>query len=206
VAKAKLEKHASAGRPRDPKTDEDILAAAIAVFRDHGAEGASLQQIAKRAGVATTTLYRRWSSKEELLVDALAFVRRAEEQPIGDYGAMNYETLLWVLTEMTPDTAGRSDIGKLVARLIGSVRSHPKLMESYWTTHLQPRRDAFNRSLAKMRDNGSLPAHSDPEIVQDMLTGALLYRFLVQPGRHTIEERRDYCRRLLKQIGFAKGR
>lgn len=204
MAAKRVKRAAGAGRPRDPKTDEDILHAAVEVFRDHGAEGASLQEIAKRAGVATTTLYRRWSSKEDLLVDALAFVRKAEEQPIGDYGAMTYETLLWVLTEMTPEAAGRSDLGKLVARLIGSVRSHPKLMETYWKTHLAPRREAFNRSLAAMRDNGALPVHSDPEIVQDMLTGALLYRFLVQPGKHTIEERRDYCRRLLKQIGFAK--
>jgi hypothetical protein len=106
------------------------------------------------------------------------------------------------MTEMTPGALGRSDLGKLVARLIGSVRSNPKLMETYWKTHLLPRRLAFNQSLAHMRDAGALPPHSDPEIVQDMIVGALLYRFLVQPGKHNAEERLAYCRRLLQQIRF----
>jgi AcrR family transcriptional regulator len=189
------------GRPRDPKADEKILRAAIELFSEHGEEGTGMHEIAKRAGVAATTLYRRWSSKEELLVDAFALVRR-EEEPSGSYEAVSYEMLLRVMTEVVPSATRRLDLGKLVARLIGSVRSNPKLMEAYWKAHLLPRRVAFNRSLEQMRDNGNLPAHTDPEIVQDMLVGALLYRFLVQPGKHSIEERLDYSRRLLRQIGF----
>jgi AcrR family transcriptional regulator len=195
------------GRPRDPKADEKILRAAIEIFSESGEEGTGMHEIAKRADVAVTTLYRRWASKEDLLVDAFAMVRGAEEQPVGPYEAMSYEMLLGVMTDVVPTATGRLDLGKLVARLIGTVRSNPKLMETYWNTHLLPRRNAFNRSLEAMRNKGHLPPHSDPEIVQDMLVGALLYRFLVQPGKHTTQERLDYSRRLLRQIGFtATGR
>jgi AcrR family transcriptional regulator len=98
----------------------------------------------KRADVATTTLYRRWSSKEQLLIDAFAWLRAAEEAPMGACDHMSTDQLAWVMTEMTPDALGRSDLDKLVARLIGSVRSNPKLMEAYWKTHLLPRRKAFS--------------------------------------------------------------
>ena len=189
------------GRPRDPKTDEAILQAAIELFSEHGAKGVTMQDIAKRAGVAATTLYRRWSSKERLLVDALAAVRTREEEPIGAYDAVTYDQLLSIMTELTPTVLGRSDLGKLVAQLIGSVRSTPELMEAYWNAHLLPRRRQFNRGLKRLQQQGFLPPHTDPEIVQDMLVGALLYRFLIQPGRTTQTMRRRYCERLLKQLG-----
>ena len=161
-----------------------------------------MQEIAKRAGVAVTTLYRRWSSKERLLVDALAGVRGTEEEPIGAYDQLTYEGLVAIMTHVAPRALGRPDLGKLVARLIGSVRSTPELMETYWKTHLAPRRRQFNLSLERMREQGSLPADADPDIVQDMLVGALLYRFLVQPGHASETERRRYCERLLTHLGF----
>lgn len=199
--KAKTSTGPGPGRPRDPKTDEDILRAAIELFSEHGVEGTTLQEIAKRAGVAATTLYRRWSSKEALLVDAFGQLRSREEH-VEDYGKLSYDQLLWIMTEMTPESAGRADLGKLVARLIGSVRSHPELMRAYWDAHLAPRRKAFSKSLARMREEGRVPAHTDPDVLQDILAGALLYRFLVQPGKSTAQDRRAYSLKLLRQLGF----
>ena len=59
------------GRPRDPDIDTAILRAAFELFVERGIDGASIEQIAKRAGVGKLTVYRRWSSKEELLAQAI---------------------------------------------------------------------------------------------------------------------------------------
>jgi AcrR family transcriptional regulator len=48
---------------------------ALELFVERGVEGANFEQIAKRAGVAKVTIYRRWSSKEELLTQAIEQAR-----------------------------------------------------------------------------------------------------------------------------------
>ena len=60
------------GRPRSQTADLAILRAALKVFIESGVESASMEQIADNAGVARTTLYRRWSSKEALIAKAIA--------------------------------------------------------------------------------------------------------------------------------------
>ncbi len=63
------------GRPRRSGVSAQVLAATRALIRDRGYAGASVDQIAAAAGVAKTTVYRRWPTKTELaaaaLVDAL---------------------------------------------------------------------------------------------------------------------------------------
>jgi len=57
------------GRPRDPRIDKAVLNAAAAVFRERGFHSASIMEIARRAGVGTPAVYRRWPSKEQLAAD-----------------------------------------------------------------------------------------------------------------------------------------
>lgn len=59
------------GRPREAATDRAILQAALDLFIERGVEGASIEQIAKNAGVGKPTIYRRWSGKEELIAAAM---------------------------------------------------------------------------------------------------------------------------------------
>ncbi|MDQ7993334.1 MAG: TetR/AcrR family transcriptional regulator [Propionicimonas sp.] len=60
---------ASRGRPTDPRLDEALIAAAIAVLGDQGFGGFTTSAVARRAGASTASLYRRWTSKHALLAD-----------------------------------------------------------------------------------------------------------------------------------------
>jgi AcrR family transcriptional regulator len=68
----------SRGRPRDPDTDRAILHAAFDLFVERGVDGASMEQIARPAGVGKLTVYRRWS-KEERLAQAIEAVFQERE-------------------------------------------------------------------------------------------------------------------------------
>jgi len=57
--------------------DQAILRAALELFIEQGIVGASIERIAKRAGVAKTSVYRRWSSREALLAQAIEVARNA---------------------------------------------------------------------------------------------------------------------------------
>ncbi|MBB3665129.1 MULTISPECIES: TetR/AcrR family transcriptional regulator [Prauserella salsuginis group] len=64
--------HASTGRPRDPEVDRRIALAAVAVFGEAGWAGFSVESVARQAGVGKASIYLRWETKEQLLLDALA--------------------------------------------------------------------------------------------------------------------------------------
>ena len=130
---AETAKKRAPGRPRSQAAEEAILKAALALFLDYGVEGASIERIAKKAGVGKTTIYRRWSSKEELLAQAMGRVRENAERDMGvtdfrDFAAMPLGRTLRFMMEAGAELMASPENRKLLARLIGSVQSHPRLM------------------------------------------------------------------------------
>src|SRR3954467_1668973 len=59
------------GRPRDPRVDEAVRRAALELLVEDGYQATSIQAIARRAGVSAPSIYRRWSSKAELIEAAV---------------------------------------------------------------------------------------------------------------------------------------
>ncbi|TPG19308.1 TetR/AcrR family transcriptional regulator [Pedococcus bigeumensis] len=74
------------GRPREEATEQAITAAARQVLADKGVARMSMEHVAAKAGVAKSTLYRRWPSKIELAVHAVA--ASFDEIEIGDQGSL----------------------------------------------------------------------------------------------------------------------
>jgi AcrR family transcriptional regulator len=60
------------GRPRDASVDAAIVQAVLEVLNEVGLAAMSMDAVAARAGVGKATIYRRWSSKEEMVIDAIA--------------------------------------------------------------------------------------------------------------------------------------
>src|SRR2546421_3320565 len=103
---------ATRGRPRSVEADAAIREATVDLLAQEGYAGLTMSGVAQRAGVSTATLYRRWHSKLELVIDVLAM--RAEESPVPDTGTLEGDcrTLLGTLvdkartTQTTPIMAG----------------------------------------------------------------------------------------------------
>ena len=62
---------ARVGRPRSAEADDAILDAALDQFCDYGYDGLSVERVAAGAGVAKTTIYRRWANAADLALDAM---------------------------------------------------------------------------------------------------------------------------------------
>ncbi|WP_240353176.1 TetR/AcrR family transcriptional regulator [Cohnella algarum] len=71
------------GRPRSREVHERILDAAIASLAETGVEKLSIEAVAQRAGVGKTSIYRRWSRKEDLVADALERLKPRSERRRG---------------------------------------------------------------------------------------------------------------------------
>jgi AcrR family transcriptional regulator len=189
------------GRPRSPAADKAILCAALRLFIEQGVDGASVEQIAENAGVARTTIYRRWSSKEALLAEAIAVARGApERKAIGNRVALGSSARR--LVDELAETLTAPDYRKLMARLAGSVPSCPELMSTYWDNYMVPRRAVVRGLLDRARAEGTLRADSDLELLLDLIGGAIMYHLLLRPGVRTAREMRAYLFRVLHELGL----
>src|SRR3954469_20871643 len=74
------------GRPRSSDAHDAILTSAVALIREVGYDDVTMEAIAQRAGVGKATLYRRWTAKEPLVVEAIG--RIVSHVPIPDTGTM----------------------------------------------------------------------------------------------------------------------
>jgi len=63
------------GRPRRAGADEEILGVALEMLREKGYRALNVDEVAERAGVAKTTVYRRWPTKAALVSAAIGVVR-----------------------------------------------------------------------------------------------------------------------------------
>ena len=196
----------AAGRPRSPVVDQAILGAALELFIEHGVAGASIEKIARRAGVGKTSIYRRWSSRETLLAQAIEAFRNATGYTTDLLDRTPPRDFVKLLIDAC-DVIARPEIRKLMARLIGSVPDYPKLIEVYRETYYLPRRLAFVRALERVQAAGLLARNTDLETLADMLSGALMYHLLMPPvGENPVGELRDQMIRLLRQAGFQVSR
>jgi AcrR family transcriptional regulator len=190
------------GRPRNPVVDQAVLRAALELFIEHGIAGASIEKIAKRAGVAKTSIYRRWSSRESLLAQAIEVFRNATGYTIDLLDRTPPQDFVKLLVEAC-EVVGRPEIRKLMSRLIGSIPDYPKLIEVYRETYFLPRREAFGRALERVRAAGLLPTDIDLEALADMIIGAVMYRLIMpSTGDNPAGELRDHMIGLLRQAGF----
>jgi AcrR family transcriptional regulator len=191
------------GRPRNPDADRAILQAALDLFIERGFEGTSIEQIAKQAGVGKLTVYRRWSSKEELLPQAIEeLVAQDVPWPSGEeIAAAKPSELVEAALESAAATGSDPRFRALVARVLGSSVSHPALMASYWTHYVLPRRELTKRLLRRAQEEGTVPADADLDVLIDMMAGAVMWRVL-QPDPPDLPEMRRFLRNVYHQVGL----
>ena len=72
------------GRPRDSRVDALVLETALAMLAEVGPTGLSVEEVATRAGVGKSTIYRRWRTKDDLVVASLgALIMVPDDVPAG---------------------------------------------------------------------------------------------------------------------------
>ena len=194
---------AGRGRPRDPALDTAILTAALELFIAHGIAGMSIEQVAKRAGVGKPTIYRRWSTKELLVADAIeAHVGTDLNWPAADeIAAVRVQDLLQRNVSAAASTAADPTFRALVAQIYGSAVTHPLLMQTYWDHYIVPRRRLVIMMLKRAQADGDVSPDADLDVLVDMLAGAVTYRVL-QPNPPTVRQMKQYLQSAYRQVGL----
>ncbi|HAG82211.1 MAG TPA: TetR family transcriptional regulator [Cyanobacteria bacterium UBA12227] len=181
------------GRPRSIKSHQAMLQATLELLAEVGFDAMSIDAIAIRAGVSKTTIYRRYTSKEELVADAIESVR--EEILIPDTGNLqgDIDALIQNAAQITLSPLGR----QTVAMIISSASSNAQFAQIYWTKYLQPRRKTFAVVLERAKARNEIPTDLDSDLVFDMMSGIMLYALIFQQNS---ESWTIYVRRALNLL------
>lgn len=170
------------GRPRSAEADAAILEATRASLVELGWSKLTMGDVAARAGVAKTTLYRRWANKNELVVDAVAVLFDELELPDRGSLAADVEGVVLQFAELLEQPETKTALMGVVAEsttdeaLRGRVRS--AIVERQKRLVVEGRRRAQAR--------GELPYEDDPrtaarntDLIFDVVAGAVVHRTLV---------------------------
>ena len=161
------------GRPRSAEADRAIVLATLGLLEEQGFAGMSMAGVAQRAGVSTATLYRRCSSKEELVVGALATLVPDRAAP--DTGSLEGD-LREMLRRMGEHMSG--DRGRLLLGLAGEIIRHPALAEAVRARLQRPTRDNLVAMLGRGAERGEIPPPPDAQVAIALMVGPLHYWLL----------------------------
>ncbi|MFJ6081785.1 TetR/AcrR family transcriptional regulator [Streptomyces sp. NPDC092369] len=161
---------------RSEEARRAVLEAADDLLVEKGFAGVTMEGIAARAGVAKQTLYRWWSAKTDILMDALLQDAVEDLTPphTGDLARdlRDYlRQLAWFL--------GESDPGAVFRALIAQAQLDPAFARDFRSRCLGPQRLRDQEVLQRALDAGLLPADLDIEAETGRLVGPLYYRVLV---------------------------
>ena len=183
----------SPGRPRSAQSHQAMLQATLELLAEVGFDAMSIDAIASRARIGKTTIYRRYSCKEELVADAIESIR--EEVLIPDTGNLwgDINALIENAAQITLSPLGR----QTVAMIISSTSSNPQFAQIYWTKYLLPRRQTFAVVLERAKARQEVQVDLDPGLVFDVMSGIMLYALIFQP---TSESWMKYVHRALSLL------
>lgn len=195
------------GRPRSAAADTAILSATRQALVELGWSKLTLGDVATRAGVAKTTLYRRWSGKNELVVDAVAELFGELELPDRGSLAADIEGVVLQFAAILARPEAKSGLMAVVAE---STRDDA-LRERIRASIVDPQKDLVLEGRARARTRGELPPESGPleasrtaDLIFDMVAGAVVHRTLVSAEPADEEWVSDFTRMLLHGLLAAR--
>jgi len=163
------------GRPRSALADLAIREAAVDLFAERGFEGFSVEDVADRAGVSKATVYRRYPSKVDLVVEAASCLA-ADEITFPDTG--NLRDDVHGLARSLVETFRTSPAGRVMPVMTFERRRYPELDAGY-RRFLADRKARTREVLRRGIERGELPPDTDVAVMGSMLVGPIFHRLMI---------------------------
>ncbi|MGH3901931.1 MAG: TetR/AcrR family transcriptional regulator [Pseudonocardiaceae bacterium] len=170
------------GRPRNSQIDTAVLDATLAVLDESGYSRFTLEEVARQAGTTKPAIYRRWPTRQHLVLATLARRLGAAQVPntectLCDLGE-GISVFVAAFQRMPPDVLGS---------LLADCAAQPELRADFMTTLFDPPRAAVKQTLIRAIARGDLRADLDLDLTLDLLGSLVHYRALFghAPTRET---------------------
>jgi AcrR family transcriptional regulator len=159
---------------RSARVREAILAAAFCELTDNGYAALSIEAVASRAGVNKTTIYRRWPTLDDLLVDALMEWSH-EAIPAPDTGGI--ETDLLALGKQLAVVLNEG-VGRQVVALVLTAGLRSAQLRETTRRYFDHQTERAIPVVAQAIDRGELPPNCDADALLTTFRAPLFYRMV----------------------------
>jgi len=194
------------GRPRSAEADAAILEATRASLVDLGWSKLTMGDVATRAGVAKTTLYRRWAGKNELVVDAVAVL--FDELELPDLGSLAADVQAVVLQFAA--LLERPETKTALMAVVAESTRDEALRDRIRASIVTRQKHLVLQGRERAQQRGELPTEPDAvvaartaDLIFDVIAGAVVHRTLVSAEPVDTDWARRFTLLLLSGLGTA---
>lgn len=167
------------GRKRDHSRDPEILDAALAVLADCGYDAMTMDMVATRAKAGKATLYRRWPSKADLVIEAVACMKQGEATLAGvpDTGTLRGDLVAMIRPHSMEEAERKMQV---MGGLVSMLSRDPQLADAVNEAITEPRARLNRLLIQRAIDRGEVSADVDIDTVAHISPSMVAYRTIVQ--------------------------
>ena len=166
------------GRPprKEAVSHDAIIDAVYRLMKEKPLDDVSMDEIAKRAGVAKPTLYKWWPNKQSLLFDMF------KERVVPNFPVDSTATAEEAIRRQAKDLVRLLNgfFGKVTAQIVGEGQSDPKVLHAYREGYVRRRRDITVPVIERGYASGEFKRRVEPHLLIDLIYGPIYYRLLVR--------------------------
>jgi AcrR family transcriptional regulator len=182
--------------PRIRRSRAAIMDSALELFVEHGANGVTVEAVSQKSGVAKTTIYRHWASRDDLLADVFRQFDHALAKPEPD------QTALEVLQAQAGDltrTLSRPDWQRALPSLLDVARRSAEFAALHDT--MAPGSGSMSAAISRAMDEGLFPGAEHAGEIMVQIVGPLTLAAIFAPETLTPNFASDLVIRLVRGYG-----
>jgi AcrR family transcriptional regulator len=160
------------GRPRSEDVDHVIHEAVLDIIARAGIAAVSIEGVAAVAGVSKASIYRRFDSKDELIVASLIYMRD-QNLPLSRSGTAR-DQLIALLAGLRQKMSHTRE-GRIMLAVVGSGHENPELATLVFEQIVMRRRDALRALIEEGIASGEFDPTIDINTAVSTLVGSMIY-------------------------------
>lgn len=166
------------GRKRDHTRDSEILDAAVDVLAEVGFDGMTVDMVAARAKAGKATLYRRWTSKSDLVIDAVSCMKERDAEPaaLPDTGTLRGDLVAMIKPHSIEDGEKKT---RVMAGIVSLLAKEPELAQAAHAAIMEPRARVNRLFLQRAIDRGEIAPVGDIDTLALVVPAMVAYRVLM---------------------------
>lgn len=163
------------GRPRDPSRDGVIRAAILRLLAEVGYGALTMDAVASEAGVGKATIYRRWRTKQDLVVDTISDLNRAEAEVV-DTGSLegDLRAMMHRMVKMIDGPTGAATLS-----LLSTIPHQPALAQAFQDGPLAVWRTSFAELWARAEARGEVAPGLANSVIAETTSALMVQRWLL---------------------------
>ena len=166
------------GRKRDHSRDPEILDAALEVLAECGYDAMSMDMVAARAKAGKATLYRRWPSKADLVLDAVSCMKQAQSrvEDLPDTGTLRGDFLALIRPHSMEDAERKM---RVMGAVVSMLSRDPELADAVNEAITEPRARLNRVLIERAVERGEVAPNTDIDTIAHISPSMTAYRTLV---------------------------